>query len=218
MCWSEEASYLSFVVGSVTNMAVVAYCCKNHHADAIPPLLWWQFGLFMQVPEAMEWRDIRTGRTRQMPRRLAFWLNVLQPVVACAATIVVTKRHDILSYMALAAYAASFCTGNIGATIRPTEQCKHIRLDWWPTHRAVLYNLATLASIRRLPSFWLNALIFEGTLLFSILFVKPCAIASVWCWSTFIAALCYMVHFWTSQTKGGLTDRRPRAGSSGPPA
>lgn len=147
----------------------------------------------MQIPEALEWRDVRLGRVRDLPRRLAFVLNVLQPVAAYAAVHAVTKTHDTLSVACVTAYATSFLTGHIGDSIRPRKGCPHMVLDWWPLRRAVLYNLTTLVVLRRLPDFVLNAVIFEGTLAFALMTVKPCAVASVWCWSTFVAATCYWV-------------------------
>lgn len=151
-------------------------------------LLSWQFGLLMQIPEAMEWRDLRKGVRRSLPRHLAFWLNVTQPLAAYAAVAYTVRSHDALSILGLGLYALTFTTGKIGDSIRPRSGCPHIVLDWWPVHRAIAYNLVTLLILRRLPSFAMHACIFESTLLFSALFLKPCAIASVWCWSTFVAA------------------------------
>ena len=188
MCWSENASYASFLVGSATNAAVCVYLHKHGHAVDIPPLLAWQFGLLMQIPEAMEWRDIRMGRRRTLPSNIAFWLNVTQPVVAYLGVSATVGSHDATSILGLAVYALTFANGPIGGIVRPREHCPHLVLDWWPWSRIAASHLSTLWVLRRLPSFLTHALIFESTFLFSVLATKPCEFASVWCWSTFVAA------------------------------
>ena len=190
MCWSERASYFSFVVGTLTNAIVIRHLIRTGDTYEVPMLLSWQFGLMMQIPEAMEWRDMRLGRKRNAPGNIAFLLNILQPAATYVATSVTvgTFRHYPAT-IGLVVYALLFLTGDINRDIRPTKDCPHINLDWWPSHRGLYYHVVMIVLLSRLRSFWIHALVFEGTWLFSRL-KKPCAVASVWCWTTFVAAVC----------------------------
>jgi hypothetical protein len=115
MCWSERASYVSFTVGTLTNAVVCSRLWRDGRHDAIPPLLWWQFCLLMQIPEALEWRDIRQQREeRALLKDIAFWLNVLQPVVAYAAVWAVVRSHDAPSLAMLGIYALCRCRVYLG--------------------------------------------------------------------------------------------------------
>jgi hypothetical protein len=154
-------------------------------------LLWWQFGLLMQIPEIMEWRNIRLNKKETLDTSiLAFWLNVLQPVVAYIAVTATVGNHDIYSIIGLTMYALTFMNEKLGKSIRPRDDCPHLILDWWPAYRAIAYHLVTLLILSRLPSAIIHTFVFEATFLFATLTVKPCAVASVWCWSTFVAAIC----------------------------
>ena len=191
MCWSENASYFSFVVGTITNTIAMYILIRDGYRTQAVMLLWWQFDLLMQIPEALEWRAIRLRRTSKFNTSLAFFLNVLQPLVAYLCVSAAIGRHDAISIVALFTYMLTFVHVKLPASIRPTDECPHLNLDWWPYWRALAYHITTLIVLRSLPTkdMLIHGAIFEATLLLSIATVKPCGVASVWCWSTFVAAI-----------------------------
>lgn len=180
-------------MGTITNILVCLHLYKIGRTKDVYMLLSWQFGLLMQIPEIMEWRNIRFNKEETFDTSiLAFWLNVLQPVVAYIGVTATVGSQDIYSIIGLTMYALTFMNVKLGKSIRPRNDCPHLVFDWWPLHRAIAYHLVTLLILRRLPlrSAMIHTFVFEATFLFATLTVKPCAIASVWCWSTFVAAIC----------------------------
>lgn len=189
MCWSESMSWCSAIVGYTTILIAVLL----RKADVM--IGWWAFGLLMQIPDVLEWRSIRLGlQPDRRIARLAFLLNILQPVVALVTTSAQTHRVDALSVGVICVYLASIIYSAPPIRIdRPNTNCPHLHYKWWhdlplPTS---LYFVSTLVCLRTLPSHLLHrhASLFMGSALLSALTVKPCGAASVWCWSVCVVAL-----------------------------
>ena len=181
-------SWLSAIVGYTAVLIAVLL----RKGDAM--LGWWAFCLLMQIPDVLEWRGIRLGLQPDLRiARLAFWLNILQPVAALVATSAQTQRVDALSVGVICVYLANILYSAPPIQIgRPNTECSHLKYKWW--HKALpisLYFISTLVCLRTLPAHLLhrNAFIFIGSALLSALTVKPCGIASVWCWSVCVIAV-----------------------------
>lgn len=196
MCWSERASSLSFAIGTITILSVSTHLVAQKRYDLVYILIAWQFGLLMQIPEWMEWRNIRLGRrSDEFIAQSAFWLNVSQPLALLIAVSYITKKPPYTAIGVFVIYVLSFVADNrnvrdaIHKGIAPTSDCRHLNLGWWPLHRGILFHVTMIAAFAHLQ--WnqavLNIGIFETTFLLSM-FVK-CGTVSVWCWSTFVAAV-----------------------------
>lgn len=188
MCWSESMSWLSAIVGYTTILLAVLL----RRADAM--LGWWAFCLLMQIPDVLEWRGVRVKLQPDLrTAHLAFLLNILQPVAALVATSVQTQRVDAMSVGVICVYlAAVLSSAPVVQIDRPTTECSHLHYRWWNKALPIsLYFISTLVCLRTLPSHLRtrHAAIFIGSALLSALTVKPCGIASVWCWSVFVISL-----------------------------
>lgn len=137
-----------------------------------------------------------------------------QPLVAYLCVSAAIGRHDAISIVTLLIYMLTFIRVRLPASIRPTKECPHLNFDWWPYWRAIAYNITTLIVLRSLPTkdMLIHGAIFEVTLLFSIATVKPCGVASVWCWSTFVAAI--IVLLVSKLTKYPLAQNRTQISNS----
>ena len=86
MCINEPVSWATLAAGTLFNLA----CCLllwrtvREWPLAVTLAAWWQFGLLMQLPEAMVWR---TGGGNAW-EKVAFGLNVTQPHAAVAGGVV----------------------------------------------------------------------------------------------------------------------------------
>ena len=58
----EDQEKRSVFVGTVSTLVVTIHFAKKQRYDLVWLLLAWQFGLLMQIPEWIAWRDIRLGR------------------------------------------------------------------------------------------------------------------------------------------------------------
>ena len=196
MCWSERASAASLIAGTVT----IAICCWHFASvgrdDLVAILLGWQCGLLMQIPEWVEWRNLRLGQRSDITAPAAFWLNVLQPMAIIGSSWYVTKRPPTLALGLSAVYAMAFLADRdqvataVRRGIAPRGQCSHLNLDdWWSKPRTVLFHAIAIAAFAQLPPrlAWLNILIFEGTFAYAL--TVKCGTSSVWCWSIFVAGI-----------------------------
>eukprot|EP01063_Lacrimia_lanifica_P024265 TRINITY_DN32206_c0_g1_i1.p1 TRINITY_DN32206_c0_g1~~TRINITY_DN32206_c0_g1_i1.p1 ORF type:complete len:304 (+),score=30.75 TRINITY_DN32206_c0_g1_i1:97-1008(+) len=77
MCFTEELSWTTLAVGTTLNLIVAGVLYRWVHEWRVGCILVaaWQFGLLMQLPEAMVWRTNGNGDWE----KTAFALNVLQP-------------------------------------------------------------------------------------------------------------------------------------------
>ena len=87
MCINEKVSWFTLAGGTLFNLGI---CILLWHTVrewplAVTIVAWWQFGLLMQLPEAMVWRTVGDGAWE----KVAFGLNVTQPHAAVAGGMVV---------------------------------------------------------------------------------------------------------------------------------
>lgn len=87
MCINENVSWVTLAVGTLFNLGVCILLWRTvrEWPLAVTIAAWWQFGLMMQLPEAMVWRTGGDGAWE----RVAFSLNVTQPHAAVAGGMVV---------------------------------------------------------------------------------------------------------------------------------
>jgi hypothetical protein len=181
-------SWSSLIIGYASIGVAVAL----GKGDAM--LGYWAFGLLMQIPEIVEWRAIRLNQPQnEANAQLAFWLNILQPVAALVATSIHTKKLDPVSCVAVGIYLMSVFEKHEIHITRPDDSCPHMYYRWWSKYSPskILYYISTLICLQTLPwnSFIHHATLFVVSAAISLLAVKPCGMASVWCWSVAFVAL-----------------------------
>ena len=89
MCINEPVSWATLACGTLLNLSCCIFLIRTvvEWPIAITIMSWWQYGLLMQLPEAMVWRT----RGDSVWEMVAFGLNVTQPHVAIAGGLVVWR-------------------------------------------------------------------------------------------------------------------------------
>lgn len=196
MCWSEQTSWLTFAMGTAINLAVaIDLIRRKSGALAVAIISYWQFGLLMQLPEALIWRS--KGQS-ESAIQLAFWLNVLQPVYAAVLFAFLGGRGQVIVGAVVAAYAAYVLARLNHLNMNVTSSaCPHISLAWWRDGVATaLYFAASITALLAIP----DPLLRSTTLaIWAVSFaltqwIYPCSYGSMWCWSVvFAGAITYVV-------------------------
>lgn len=185
MCFNEPMSWSTLVLGSLVNAALLRKLPQDSPVRAA--VINWQFGLMMQLGEAMVYR---TGSKSAV--ELAFWLNVLQPVAAYVGFMPHMHNPELVGVLVVAYVALLVWKSNKVSKQVFLPDCSHISLTWWRdrnmlagyfvTMIAVLYNIRD-DRVRHtcLAIFW-------GTLVVTH-YLYPCSFGSMWCWSIASAGL-----------------------------
>ncbi len=194
MCWSEFSSYTTFILGTILN--VFSYGTLRFLGSRVHPIiLYWQFCLLMQLPEAATWNTLDKGGTDvSLPSRTAMFLNVLQPTSLFAVVWLSyhekTKSAHVAIFMYLVVILGdSTSIWNASVSIAPKEGCSHLNLGYWTPGRTCAYVFATLFTFFEIPSiYWaiVNSAIFLLTLAV-VSVIYSCGGGSLWCWLIFIA-------------------------------
>jgi hypothetical protein len=196
MCFSERVSWWTLALGTLANATALVLVREDKIATA--SILGWQYGLMMQLPEALAWRRLDQGQP--MPPwigRTAFVLNVTQPlVIALVSFVAATQLQDKLPLVAVAVavlalylmywvFRAPSVWQPCNSTIVPEKGCTSLNLQWWSRLPFVLYVASSLLAFALLPLPWfaVNGGLFLGTLFLSM-GLYTCGIGSMWCWST----------------------------------
>ena len=205
MCFSEEVSWLTLIIGTVINIACIIYLSSIPNRIKIIPILLvlsWQYGLLMQIPDALAWRNLSS----EIPGKLAFILNVTQPLVWLMVVCIIFYIYN-LPIIRLIPGIILFMI-YIVDVIRQIpkinfqvkyDNCRNLQYTWWRKISSVLYILlscAILLAIPSIPLIIINLILFLGTLLMSMALVnKGCSPGSLWCWSIAISGFIVTI-FW----------------------
>lgn len=101
MCISKEVSLVAFFTSLATSVYLFQ---RNNQNDRWAALTFGYIG-FMQILEVMMWIDQKCSGLNQKATSLAFWHNVLQPVVSLGVAYYFTKgKISSYLYLILAAY------------------------------------------------------------------------------------------------------------------
>jgi len=208
MCTSEGVSWATLAVGTTVNILCFWALSRFVREWRLPVIvgLFWQYGLLMQLPEAMVWR---TGGGDAW-ERLAFGLNVTQPHVGVALAIVAWhytdekmstwsyKRRGIFLIGLFVLVLYSFVVFDASPRceldmIKPP--CPHLSLSWWEgggclsaTRDVLLYMAAAVFGLAILPWPWsvVQLAIWGSTLAISQWYYE-CSNGSMWCWMVVFA-------------------------------
>ena len=195
MCWSAEASWVTFAIGTLINIGAFGYLWYVR-SWTTPIVIYWQFTLLMQIPEGIVWTQLSYGDDISSTSRALMLLNVFQPIVLTIVVWIGYRRISI--YALVATFMYILLVGNEmnelwqeAQSVAPASNCPHLDLHYWNGARTSLYVFATLFSFACIPSLvWVvvNALIFIVTLLIAVS-AYHCGGGSMWCWLIFVASL-----------------------------
>nr|WRJ69940.1 hypothetical protein TetV2_00495 [Oceanusvirus sp.] len=222
MCFSEQSSWLSLIVGTAVNVVSANIPIVKRNPLILSVLAWGQFGLLMQVVDALAWRSIREGwsdEIRSYLSKIAFILNVLQPVVLLLFFNAAKPGNDRfpIVFALVAVYTAVMLFNAVSSarvSMFPGEQpignsCPHMVYNWWLFHgkpkppkstsvatwiHTALYALVILVVFSAYMSpFSILPLYFLGGMMLSLMMYR-CGQASLWCWSVASAGLAAYAH------------------------
>jgi len=142
MCFSEPMSWAALFAGTAANAAAALACLRRPVALGL--IGGFQWGLLMQVVDALAWRALREGwgqGARRALSRAALLLNTSQPLVllACLAALA-GRAPSPATALATAAYLAAMAANLAGRTtpvsMFPVDShdgsaCRHMVYDWW---------------------------------------------------------------------------------------
>jgi hypothetical protein len=202
MCWSEEVSWITLVVGTILNIFLIS-CVKNTTVRVVAIL--WQWVLLMQFFEALIWRANRTGDTKLCvwASKGALYANVLQPVIVAVLLLClcgggVSTQNKIVAILLVCAYVAWLVSNSVSMNkdrcVTTSEGCGHLDLVWWKEFSLgalpylILLGAVIFLLLRPLKFASLIAAYIFGSLIISSVFYK-CGIASMWCWFAAFAPL-----------------------------
>ena len=203
MCFSETTSWVTLAVGTICNVVSICYLLGQTKKDsrALIPMLFvvlWQFSLLMQLPDALAWRNIKRDRSTTSSGRLAYILNVTQPLIAWVAAMVIVWKmgsSPITLYPATFAMVVycillliSLIRGENSYDVEPTAKgCSTLTYRWWPrTSTLVFYWLVIILAVLAIPSLKWAALeisIFIISFVIGLVLANFCSSGSMWCWT-----------------------------------
>lgn len=205
MCWSEQVSWLSFIIGSAINMWVASRDWGVQRSKILALCLLWQWVLFVQVAEAYIWRGNTTSNDNlvRVASMSQYLLILTQPIILGLAFLAIGApeapyENKILAGSLLGAYVV-WCLYSVWkvpdmSLTRPGCAEKHLEMTWWNKipGGAIPYLVAIAAVVMLLirpmnVMWWCLAFVF-GTLLASSLFYS-CGTGSMWCWFAVSAPL-----------------------------
>ena len=213
MCWNEQVSWITFILGTVLCIATALYI-KNRAVTAV--CLVWFWVLLMQFFEALMWRDKSCGQLNKFATNGAYVANIMQPVaifLICIAIMPDIKpTPKMIAALLIAMYLcfmfykafrmrAPACT----ASCVEYGDCKHLHYSWWDGGGAGgwFYTLIVIAMILLLLKPFKFALFQAGFVLLTLLVATRFfgkSSASMWCWMAAFAPL-FVALFWKLSNK-----------------
>jgi hypothetical protein len=191
MCWNAPVSFITLGIGTLLN--IISFYILNYRNSKIVSLfvLFWQYGLLMQIPEGIAW--VRIDKSIVIESRFALLLNVTQPLVLYLILLYLKTPfkygHVVLFMYFLVLLTQIDILWEQSKSIAPVEGCEHLNLGYWNTSRGVIYIVSTLLILSELKYvYWIlvNGFIFVFSLVLA-LSLYPCSTGSLWCWMISIA-------------------------------
>ena len=203
--FSEKVSWLTLIIGTVINIACIIYLSSIPNHNKIIPILLvltWQYGLLMQIPDALAWRK----PSSKTPGKLAFILNVTQPLVWLMIFCIIFYIYNLpITRLIPAIILFMIYIVDVIRNIPKInfklkyDNCRNLQYTWWKKISGVLYIITMCAIILALPSIPLisiTLILFLGSFLMSTILVKKdCNAGSLWCWSVAICGFIVTI-FW----------------------
>ena len=191
MCWNKETSIISFILGTIINLAVLLYF-KTEVITAF--CIIWEFILLMQLAEYYIWIDQTCGKTNKKATKAALILNLMQPVVVFLVLIGKFQGSVLLKNVATIIIFTYICfmllklnENSEYECIKPSTECRHLNFQWWNDFKqAGFIYVITLLSIILLLYRPTKIAIFISSYIFIMLLLSQkfysCGSPSMWCW------------------------------------
>lgn len=208
MCLDEKTSWITLAVGTTINICTLIYLFQKHSLNKktvipITILLWIQYALLMQIPDALSWRNPDS----KWPGKMAFFLNITQPLIGVICVIYMLSFLDIpltravpmIILLVLYFIVVISKIGSIRYDIKPKDNCRNLQYRWWEKIPAILYLIVMLIIFLTIPSFWyssvLIALFLISLAITMIIVTRQCNPGSLWCWSVATSGLFIFITF-----------------------
>lgn len=187
MCWNQEVSWATFIIGTVFNI-LVAYLIPNPYIIALA--IAWEIVVIIQLFEAIGWR---TKGESKIASHGVYITTLLQPIVFILALLVVTdvstanKTFAVILAILYLIWVVYVSTITPVTNLTTSETCSHLEFNWWSTFpfgAAPYLITAFLGILLLLRPF--NLAIFVVVIL-SLTFglsayFYSCSVGSLWCW------------------------------------
>ena len=202
MCWNEEVSWATFILGTLANVFLVNKI-KNKNIFAIA--LIWQWVLLMQLFEALIWRSKKCGTLNKIGTTGAFIANVTQPLIVFLAILMLTKQgksFKLFGGLCIILYLlyiiSKYQTMKTLECIEPKKECNHLNYVWWKHISPTPYilTLCLLLVLAKPSKTYIPQLVYVlATLIIASNTNMSCGVGSAWCWlAAFAPIFTYVYH------------------------
>jgi hypothetical protein len=200
MCFSETVSWITFGLGTFFNILVALYF-KEPIITVLCVL--WQWIIFIQLFEAIAWRNQPTDGTIPVANQFAAIAvmidTITQPIILALGLICFTEVPKVNKILALVVIFVYICWALYAVNVSPkvtqltlTEGCTHLDYSWWRFYPlgGVPYLIALFLIIflllRPIDLAYFIAIYLIITLVVSF-FIYNCGSSSMWCWFAVMA-------------------------------
>jgi hypothetical protein len=202
MCFDFKTSVTTFTIGTIFNIIGIMLYKKFEY---LPFAIFWQWVLLMQVFEAIAWKTQNCNKTNKEVAKLAFVVNVTQPIILYMSFILISKvsiNFKLISTMVISLYIIQtiYQSTNIEfKCLQPKKDCKH--LDYYWLHNKLhnkVYLITALCMFlflcRPLVLSMVNLVYLIITIIISSI-IYTCGDASIWCWFSACAPLINIIAY-----------------------
>ncbi len=141
MCWDQQTSIITFILGTVCNLFIIFYF--KEPIIALLAIIW-EWLLLMQLFEAIAWGsqpkdgDGSCSDKNKIAANGALIANVTQPIIAALVLIAftpVSTQNKVIALMAVFAYICwliySMNQNSPFECLTSSEDCSHLDYVWW---------------------------------------------------------------------------------------
>ena len=187
MCWNEEVSWATFIIGTIFNI-LVAYLIPDPIIIALA--IAWEAVVIIQLFEALGWRS--NGESK-IAAYGVYITTLLQPIILLLAIMIVTNASSqaktfavllMIVYLGWVVYVSN--TTDVG-NLAPTKECSHLEFNWWSRFPLksfpylILAVIGLLLLVRPFNFAIFIVLLLSATFIISAVFYS-CSAGSLWCW------------------------------------
>lgn len=196
MCWSIEASIITWIIGLVSGIYLLV---RKHKNDVVMGLLILTYSS-MQLWESLMWYDQKCGTVNKIGTDLAYfalWSHVL----AIAIGLYLEYDAIIPMFIGLGLLGYAVLTKPVMGCSKPQNGSRHLVWGFNPSFYTAVFTIAIilcLAYIRPLPLAYLISGLFVSTFLLSLAYGWDSnTTGSFWCW--ICAAFCFVFIYTNSK-------------------
>jgi hypothetical protein len=208
MCWNEEVSIASFVVGVTISISVGYLSWKQGEIHLAVISIFWIWSLLMQLFDYFVWSNKCNVVNNKNLNRIGYMLNITQPIILYLCLINLSpgiSKENIICSVVVFIYIIWFLAFSLEFD---KNQCprkksiKHLEYPWWSNNDVNIFRYENIGTILYIISIsvcllllmkpfpvalglWIYIIV---TLLISVFYIYDGA-ASIWCWFAVITPL-----------------------------